>query len=111
MSPAERLADRRSPRLVTVEQLADAFWVRKTMKAHRRTGEVDLPGGLVRVPPRLAGLRVRLCWDPADPGRIRLIEAGGSEIPLTPIGPTPTPKLPVRPKSHGYRWIRDIRNR
>ena len=96
-SPAERLAGQRSKRQVSLDDLLRAFWVYKRLKAHPKTGEVNIQGILFRVPREYAGKRVGLRYDPADPRRVILMGEGRKEIPLRPaLDPEPSP--PLNPK-------------
>jgi len=65
-SPREALADRTSPRAVSRERLIDAFRERRTLKAHPKTGEVDIAGKTFLVPAELRGQRLVFLVDP-DP--------------------------------------------
>ncbi len=100
MPPAEALAGRLSERPVAPADLQRAFWVTRTLKAHPKTGEVDLPGGLFRVPRAFAGKRVMLRYDPAEPHRTVLVD-GAREIPLEPAFPPAAPKAPKPQRGAG----------
>lgn len=64
-SPAAALAGRVSSRSVPPTQLVEAFICEKTLKAHRKTGEVELAGVTYLVPDELRGQRLVFCLDPA----------------------------------------------
>lgn len=65
-TPREALADRSSPRAVSRERLVDAFRQRRTLKAHPKTGEVEVGGKTFLVPGELRGQRLVFLVDP-DP--------------------------------------------
>lgn len=87
MPPEVALAGKRSDREASPGDLARAFRVRKTLKAHKKTAEVSLPGGTFRVPARFADRRVRLSYDPAEPERAWMIRQDGEEVPIESAGP------------------------
>jgi putative transposase len=102
MSPAQALADRVSDRRPpSVDELRRAFWVERTLKTHRVTGEVDLPGGLFLVPAHYAGQRVRLRYDPAEPHRVVLVTRNGIEIPVRSAKQADTKPAAPRGSKHG----------
>ena len=80
-SPREALADRTSPRAVSRERLIDAFRERRTLKAHPKTGEVDIAGKTFLVPAELRGQRLVFLVDP-DPDVPPLVVEPASERPL-----------------------------
>jgi transposase InsO family protein len=63
-SPRAALAGAVSSRLVPAPRLDDAFRTQLRKKAHRKTGEVDLPGGKFIVPEDLFGQRLDFLIDP-----------------------------------------------
>lgn len=79
--PREALAERQSPRAISRERLIDAFRQRRTLKAHPKTGEVDLAAGTFLVPAELRGQRLVFLVDP-DPDVPPLVEEPGTEHPL-----------------------------
>ncbi len=87
MPPEVALAGKRSDREVSPADLARAFRVRKTLKAHKKTGEVSLLGGTFRVPARYADRRVRLAYDPAEPDQAWMVRRDGEEVPIEPACP------------------------
>lgn len=95
-SPEQMLAGRRSQRLVTQEELSRAFLIEKTLKAHAKTGEVEVAGTLFRVPRSYAGQRVRLRYDPVQSENVVLVTTRDTIIPLSPAihqttsAPSPT---------------------
>lgn len=89
--PRVALADRQSPRTVARERLVDAFRERRTLKAHPKTGEVELGGGTFLVPAELRGQRLVFLVDP-DPAVPPLVVEPGTERPL------PVERAAVRPE-------------
>jgi transposase InsO family protein len=95
-SPEATLAGRVSPRRVTIEDLRRAFRETRKLKAHPKTGELDLPGGLFLVPRPYAGQKVTVKLDPADPAHPVLVTRQGIELPLIPaFEPEPAPAEPL----------------
>jgi putative transposase len=80
-SPRDALADRTSPRAVSRERLVDAFRQRRTLKAHPKTGEVEIGGKTFLVPAELRGQRLVFLVDP-DPDVPPLVVEPASERPL-----------------------------
>ncbi|MEK7285616.1 MAG: helix-turn-helix domain-containing protein [Chloroflexota bacterium] len=80
-SPRDALGDRVSPRAVSRERLVDAFRQRRTLKAHPKTGEVDLAGKTFLVPAELRGQRLVFLVDP-DPDVPPLVVEPASKRPL-----------------------------
>lgn len=69
-TPREALAERVSERRVPRERLEQAFFVRKELRAHAKTGELTVEGRLLRVPSAgLAGRLLSIVYDPASPER------------------------------------------
>lgn len=90
MSPRDALAGRTSPRAVSRERLVDAFRQKKTLKAHPKTGEVDIAGKTFLVPAELRGQRLVFLVDP-DPDVPPLVVEPSSERPL------PVERAQIRP--------------
>jgi putative transposase len=63
-SPRAALADQVSSRQVSRARLDDAFRQERILKAHPKTGEVDLPQGTYLVPDALRGQRLTFLLDP-----------------------------------------------
>ena len=82
-APGEVLAGRVSSRAVSRERLVDAFRQRKTLKAHPKTGEVDIADKTFLVPAELRGQRLVFLVDP-DP-----------EVPPLVVEPCSGRPLPV----------------
>jgi putative transposase len=99
-TPEKRLADRRSPRQVSLDVLRRAFFLEITAKAHPKTGEVRLPNGALRVPAPFAGQRNRFAYHPVHPALAVLITTDGREIALAPFTKQPlsavAPQTPKR---------------
>jgi transposase InsO family protein len=66
MTPELALARRISTRRVGADQLAQAFKITVKAKSHPKTGQVNLPNGLFRVPARFAGKRCDFRYDPVN---------------------------------------------
>jgi len=88
--PREVLAGRVSPRAVSRERLVDAFRQRKTLKAHPKTGEVDIADKTFLVPAELRGQRLVFLVDP-DPVVPPLVVEPSSGRPL------PVERAQIRP--------------
>jgi len=82
MSPRDALGGRTSSRAVSRERLVDAFRQRKTLKAHPKTGEVDIGDKTFLVPGELRGQRLVFLVDP-DPEVPPLVVEPSSQHPLT----------------------------
>ena len=99
-TPEKRLADRRSPRQVSLDVLRRAFFLETTAKAHPKTGEVRLPNGQFRVPAPFAGQRNRFAYHPVHANLAVLITTDGREIALAPFTKQPlsavAPQTPKR---------------
>lgn len=65
--PRQALAEVISDRQVSSDRLTEAFLVRRTKKAHPKTGEVELGPGLFKVSEEFAGKRLSFFYDPVDP--------------------------------------------
>lgn len=84
-SPRLALAGAASSRFVSQERLEEVFLEARTLKAHRRTGEVDLGGerGKWCVPAELRGERLEVLLDPDPEVTPRVREpATGRLLPL-----------------------------
>ena len=80
-TPKAALDDRSSPRAVSRERLIDAFRQRRTLKAHPKTGEVDIGATTFLVPTELRGQRLVFLVDP-DPCVPPLVVEPRSQRPL-----------------------------
>jgi len=104
-TPRAALGDRQSPRSVSRERLIDAFRERRRLKAHPKTGEVDLAAaGTFLVPAELRGQRLLFLVDP-DPAVPPLVVEPGTERPLpverAAIRPEDLPPAEPRPERWG----------
>ena len=90
-TPRDALADRTSPRAVSRERLVDAFRQRRTLKAHPKTGEVEIGGKTFLVPAELRSQRLVFLVDP-DPDVPPLVVEPASERPL------PVERAAIRPQ-------------
>lgn len=80
--PADVLAGQCSPRAVSRERLVDAFRQRRMLKAHPKTGEVDIADKTFLVPAELRGQRLVFLVDP-DPDVPPLVVEPSSGRPLS----------------------------
>ena len=85
MTPEQALARRISTRRVGADQLAQAFKITVKAKSHPKTGQVNLPNGLFRVPARWAGKRCHFRYDPVNKDEAALIIDDEHHIPLEPF--------------------------
>ena len=83
-TPKERLAGRKSARMISMQDFARAFWLEVDKSSHAKTGELKLPGGVFRVPRPFAGTRRRFLYDPADPYAVLVLD-DDREIVLEPF--------------------------
>ena len=82
-TPRQVLADQISKRQVSSARIDDAFRAERTLKAHPKTGEVDLPQGTYLVPDELRGLRLTFLLDPEKQVPPLVVEPGtGRHLPL-----------------------------
>lgn len=88
--PGDVLAGQCSPRAVSRERLVDAFRQRRILKAHPKTGEVDIADKTFLVPAELRGQRLVFLVDP-DPDVPPLVVEPSSERPL------PVERAQIRP--------------
>lgn len=82
-SPRQELAGRQSARSVPASVLDQAFREERVLKAHPKTGEVDLSSGTWRVPEHLRGQRLTFLIDP-EPHLVPLVVEPGTlrHLPL-----------------------------
>lgn len=66
MSPEDALAGRVSERIVPPTRIVDAFRQSKKLKAHPKTGEVDIAGVTYLVPDELRGQKLLFLIDPPN---------------------------------------------
>ncbi len=98
-SPRAALAGRVSSRAASPARLEDAFRKEKRLKAHPKTGEVDLPGGKFLVPDLLRGQRLVFRIDPdphlaplvIEPGTGRLLPLERAAVRPEDLTPEPAP--------------------
>jgi hypothetical protein len=109
MSPAEALAGRISPRRVSAEDLARAFWATTEAKSHPKTGQLVLPNGAFRVPLRYAGKRLSFLYDPVEEGRAALLIGRDRELALEPfVKKRPFPKAQDTPPPRGTGQLQKL---
>jgi transposase InsO family protein len=82
MTPEQALARRIATRRVGADQLAQAFRISTRAKSHPKTGQVNLPNGLFRVPARFAGKKCDFRYDPVNTDEALLIIDYAHQIPL-----------------------------
>jgi putative transposase len=75
-TPRQELADKLSARQVSAQRLGEAFREERVLKAHPKTGEVDLSSGTWLVPDHLRGQRLTFLVDPEPDLPPLLIEPG-----------------------------------
>jgi hypothetical protein len=107
-TPEKRLADRRSPRQVSLQVLRRAFFVQDTAKAHPKTGEVCLPSGRFRVPAPFAGQRHRFSYHPVHAGYALLLTPDGREIELAPFTKLPLSAVPPQTPKRGTGQLQKL---
>jgi len=82
-TPRQVLADQLSRRQVSSARIDDAFRQERVLKAHLKTGEVDLPQGTYVVPDALRGQRLTFLSDPAGQVPPLVVEPGTARhLPL-----------------------------
>jgi hypothetical protein len=92
-----------SKRRVSLERLRDAFLIEKTLKPHKKTGELRIGSTLFRVPKAYLAPRVRVAVDPENPQTAFIKHTNSTLTPL-PLAitltktPDPLPRTePVGP--------------
>jgi len=93
MTPEQKLAGRLSERRIAQADLERAFLADTRAKSHPKTGAVNLPNGVFRVPVDHAGQRSRFRYDVVHAGRAVLVTGDGREIELQPFERKPLPEL------------------
>jgi len=102
MTPRKAFADTLSKRKVSLERLRDAFLIEKTLKPHKKTGELRIGSVLFRVPKEYLAPRVRVAIDPEDPQTAFIKHTNSTLTPLKPaITPTKTPEPLIRTEPVG----------
>ncbi len=107
-TPDKRLADRRSPRQVSLQVLRRAFFVETTAKAHPKTGEVNLPNGRFVVASPFAGQRNRFAYHPVHAEHALLLSGDGREIQLAPFTKRPLSAVPVQAPKRGTGQLQKL---
>lgn len=87
----EAFGNRISARTVAPQRLRDAFMIEKTLKAHRKTGEIRVKGKLFIVPERFWGKdrSVRIAVDPEAPALPYVVVKPGAYEPIKAAFPEP----------------------
>jgi transposase InsO family protein len=112
MTPRNAFADTISKRRVSLERLRDAFLIEKTLKPHKKTGELRVGSTLFRVPKEYLAPKVRVAIDPEDP-QTAFIKHKNSTLTPLPLAitltktPDPLPRVepvgPLTPLLDAYR--------
>ena len=89
MTPRNAFADTISDRRVSLERLRDAFLIEKTLKPHKKTGELRVGSTLFRVPKEYLAPKLRVAIDPEDP-KTAFIKHTNSTLTPLPLAITPT---------------------
>ena len=98
-SPQAALAGRVSPRGVSPTRLVDAFREERMLKAHSKTGEVDISPRTYLVPDELRGQRLSFLVDPADESFPLVVHPqSGVQLSLHPAQIT-APEIPATSKT------------
>jgi transposase InsO family protein len=112
MTPKNAFADTISTRRVSLERLRDAFLIEKTLKPHKKTGELRIGSTLFRVPKEHLAPKARVAIDPEDPHTAFIKHPNSTLTPLplaiTPTKtPDPSPRIepvgPLTPLLDAYR--------
>ena len=111
MTPRNAFADTISKRRVSLERLRDAFLIEKTLKPHKKTGELRVGSTLFRVPKEYLAPKVRVAIDPEDPQTAFIKHTNSTLTPLplaitltkTPESPRAEPVGPLTPLLDAYR--------
>ena len=82
MTPRNAFADAISKRRVSLERLRDAFLIEKTLKPHKKTGELRVASTLFRVPKEYLAPKVRVAIDPEDPHTAFIKHTNSTLTPL-----------------------------
>ena len=100
-TPRQVLADQISKRQMSSARIDNAFHVERTLKAHPKTGEVDLPQGTYLVPDELRGRRLTFLLDPEEQVPPLVVEPGTERhLPLERAAVSVEVKRPP----HVQRW-------
>lgn len=102
-SPEAALAGRVSARTVPPTRLVDAFRQERRLRAHRVTGEVDLPSATWLVPAALRGQKLVFLVDPPGEAPPVVVDAQGRRHPLR-RAEVRSEDLPPKPAPEPERW-------
>jgi transposase InsO family protein len=89
MSPRSAFADTISDRHVSLERLTDAFLMERTLRPHKKTGELRIGKTLFLVPKQYLAPKVLVAIDPEDSTTVFIKQPNGSLTSL-PLAITPT---------------------
>jgi transposase InsO family protein len=97
MTPKSAFADTISDRHVSLERLRDAFLIERTLRPHKKTGELRVGKTLFRIPKQYLAPKVLVAIDPEDPHTAFMKQANNSltSLPLA-IRPTQPPRQSPR---------------
>ena len=96
MTPKSAFADTISDRHVSLERLRDAFLIEKTLRPHKKTGELRIGKTLFRVPKQYLAPKVLVAIDPED-SNTAFIKQTNNCLTSLPLAIRPT--QPPRPSS------------
>jgi transposase InsO family protein len=105
LSPAVTLGGRVSSRVVPPTRLVDAFRQKKQLKAHPKTGEVEIAGTTYLVPDELRGQKLTFLLDP--PGEVPpllLHPTSGDSLSLQRAAIKPDDLDATTPEQLPLRW-------
>lgn len=84
MTPRKAFKNTISDRRVSLERLRDAFLIEKTLKPHKKTGELRIDSTLFLVPKEYLAPRVKVAIDPEDPQTAFIKHTNSTLTPLPP---------------------------
>ncbi len=94
-SPEAKLTGQVSDRRLTESELSRAFSNQVSVRSEKKTGRVNLPGGVFVIPAAFVRrTRHRVRYDLLHPQRAFLITPGGKEVELAPFERLPLPPMP-----------------
>jgi transposase InsO family protein len=97
MTPRQAFADTLSDRRVSLERLRDAFLIEKTLKPHKKTGELRIGQTLLRVPKQYLASKVTVAIDSENPQTAFIKHKNNTLTPL-PLAITPTKTTDTPPR-------------
>lgn len=112
--PREALAGRCSARAASLERLRQAFLDERTLAVHPKDATVRIGGTLFRVPSRhiRASRRIRVAFDPEEPGIAFLVAGPGAFEPLQPaVRPASAASTASKPAGALAPLVENLRGR